>query len=267
VSNDVFLKFEYGARDVIDVARLRALQRLRAHPALVLGGLAGIGAAAFVCVIAPVWVRHLAAWLAALGAVHLVFSVLKTVPYAMFRRSSEDQRKPMEARGDFWDRKMSVDASEDGIVVTVGRRSATIKWRECVRLESNARSYLIRLGETGFLAVPRRAFRTAKKDAAFRELATRLVGVAGEVPLSESLDGAPPHLEPPLDEPSDRSDDESTPAPLLESATRTPAPKVGRNDPCPCGSGKKYKKCCLHSPTNVAANSPADDGRLERLRR
>ena len=20
---------------------------------------------------------------------------------------------------------------------------------------------------------------------------------------------------------------------------------VGRNDPCPCGSGKKYKKCCL----------------------
>jgi hypothetical protein len=21
-------------------------------------------------------------------------------------------------------------------------------------------------------------------------------------------------------------------------------PKVGRNQPCPCGSGKKYKKCC-----------------------
>jgi uncharacterized protein YecA (UPF0149 family) len=20
--------------------------------------------------------------------------------------------------------------------------------------------------------------------------------------------------------------------------------RVGRNDPCPCGSGKKYKKCC-----------------------
>jgi len=25
-----------------------------------------------------------------------------------------------------------------------------------------------------------------------------------------------------------------------------PGPKVGRNDPCPCGSGKKYKRCCLH---------------------
>lgn len=23
--------------------------------------------------------------------------------------------------------------------------------------------------------------------------------------------------------------------------------KTGRNDPCPCGSGRKYKKCCLHS--------------------
>ena len=23
------------------------------------------------------------------------------------------------------------------------------------------------------------------------------------------------------------------------------APKVGRNDACPCGSGKKYKKCCI----------------------
>ena len=29
------------------------------------------------------------------------------------------------------------------------------------------------------------------------------------------------------------------------------APKVGRNDPCPCGSGKKYKNCC-GSPANRA---------------
>lgn len=21
--------------------------------------------------------------------------------------------------------------------------------------------------------------------------------------------------------------------------------KIGRNEPCPCGSGKKYKKCCI----------------------
>jgi preprotein translocase subunit SecA len=27
-------------------------------------------------------------------------------------------------------------------------------------------------------------------------------------------------------------------------APRSVGDKVGRNDPCPCGSGKKYKKCC-----------------------
>jgi SEC-C motif-containing protein len=30
---------------------------------------------------------------------------------------------------------------------------------------------------------------------------------------------------------------------VTETVTRA-APKVGRNDPCPCGSGKKYKQCC-----------------------
>lgn len=29
-----------------------------------------------------------------------------------------------------------------------------------------------------------------------------------------------------------------------EAPSAPPAPKVGRNDPCPCGSGLKYKKCC-----------------------
>jgi len=29
---------------------------------------------------------------------------------------------------------------------------------------------------------------------------------------------------------------------------RRDEPKIGRNDPCPCGSGKKYKKCCLAKP-------------------
>ena len=29
-----------------------------------------------------------------------------------------------------------------------------------------------------------------------------------------------------------------------KSRTVVKGTKVGRNDPCPCGSGKKYKKCC-----------------------
>jgi preprotein translocase subunit SecA len=30
----------------------------------------------------------------------------------------------------------------------------------------------------------------------------------------------------------------------IELPVRREAPKVGRNDPCPCGSGKKFKACC-----------------------
>ena len=43
----------------------------------------------------------------------------------------------------------------------------------------------------------------------------------------------------------------STPAPNFLETYGLPAQhkatreKIGRNDPCPCGSGKKYKKCCL----------------------
>jgi preprotein translocase subunit SecA len=36
-----------------------------------------------------------------------------------------------------------------------------------------------------------------------------------------------------------------TAAPRTQAPARTSTgEKVGRNDPCPCGSGKKYKKCC-----------------------
>lgn len=37
-----------------------------------------------------------------------------------------------------------------------------------------------------------------------------------------------------------------SPAPTGHAASQpfVREPKIGRNDPCPCGSGKKYKKCC-----------------------
>jgi tetratricopeptide (TPR) repeat protein len=36
------------------------------------------------------------------------------------------------------------------------------------------------------------------------------------------------------------------PGPIKSSVSTLPKKmKIGRNDPCPCGSGKKYKKCCL----------------------
>jgi uncharacterized protein len=43
-----------------------------------------------------------------------------------------------------------------------------------------------------------------------------------------------------LDDPD--GDEDAAPEPV-----RNPLREVGRNDPCPCGSGKKFKKCCLEA--------------------
>jgi hypothetical protein len=37
---------------------------------------------------------------------------------------------------------------------------------------------------------------------------------------------------------------------------REPSRKIGRNDPCPCGSGKKFKKCCLNSASDALGAFP-----------
>jgi hypothetical protein len=61
----------------------------------------------------------------------------------------------------------------------------------------------------------------AKVESASRELPSFLLSDRGEEPSWR--------LDPPM----------QTTAPYLQERV-----KVGRNDPCPCGSGKKFKKCC-----------------------
>jgi uncharacterized protein YecA (UPF0149 family) len=57
--------------------------------------------------------------------------------------------------------------------------------------------------------------------------------LAGELPdeLADNVDSLFERLSP---------QDEVIRSPPLVANT-----KVGRNDPCPCGSGKKHKRCCL----------------------
>ena len=40
--------------------------------------------------------------------------------------------------------------------------------------------------------------------------------------------------------------------------------KIGRNQPCPCGSGKKHKKCCLNKPVKKLSEQEIQ---LEALRK
>jgi hypothetical protein len=41
-----------------------------------------------------------------------------------------------------------------------------------------------------------------------------------------------------------------------QQTLRNPFKGVGRNGPCPCGSGKKFKKCCLNRPADQRLPSP-----------
>ena len=66
-------------------------------------------------------------------------------------------------------------------------------------------------------AAPRSVFQSLPKQFVHDEIAP----MSGPVPPPRDLPEAQP-----------RSQHERT------------EPKIGRNDPCPCGSGKKYKKCC-----------------------
>jgi len=49
----------------------------------------------------------------------------------------------------------------------------------------------------------------------------------------------------------------ATAEPPPRATYRRAQPKIGPNEPCPCGSGKKYKKCC-GAPNARPAAPPAE---------
>jgi hypothetical protein len=172
VSSDVFVKFEYDERDIANGMRLRLAGKLRGALLGVAVGVIGCGAA---WTLGPERLRS-AALGGLLGAVLVfVIAALYKSPPTMFRGTFTASREAEAGPEELRDATMTIDASEDGIAVTVGKRLANLKWSECTRLESDARSYVLSHGKDGFVVIPRRAFRNEKRDAAFRELAGRLL--------------------------------------------------------------------------------------------
>ncbi|HEV2292950.1 MAG TPA: SEC-C metal-binding domain-containing protein [Tepidisphaeraceae bacterium] len=90
----------------------------------------------------------------------------------------------------------------------------------------------------------RAAKMTARFDALFaKELRGNWLRDGITLPAREN--------DPDEDDAQDETDADLWDAPAMNNLAeepiapyRRPAPKVGRNDPCPCKSGKKYKKCC-----------------------
>ncbi len=77
-----------------------------------------------------------------------------------------------------------------------------------------------------------------------RERHTLITDAIGEMEhwtcfhLEDSPSNRPPEVEVPVSPPPPAPASYETPKPFIRE------PKIGRNDACPCGSGKKYKKCC-----------------------
>jgi hypothetical protein len=55
--------------------------------------------------------------------------------------------------------------------------------------------------------------------------------------------------------PKSQTRNKSLPSPSLYDPQSNPFRKIGRNDPCPCGSGRKFKKCCLTADLGIVPHS------------
>lgn len=80
----------------------------------------------------------------------------------------------------------------------------------------------------------RNIFRSASSADALRNVLLRITRRAQKAGEDQS------YTEPNSKEPKDKAPSQ----PSLPKITLASLPKAGRNDPCPCNSGKKYKKCC-----------------------
>ena len=121
-------------------------------------------------------------------------------------------------------------------------------FRQSKGMQDLLAGYLADLGDRRALPELHAAFRKARDPMARAEFEEAITRLGGELDALErrvlERDQATPWLGP-----------AAVTTPPMAPAARTPlAPtakpqpvrvtKVGRNQPCPCGSGKKYKKCC-----------------------
>ncbi|MDE5832107.1 MAG: preprotein translocase subunit SecA [Desulfovibrio sp.] len=81
------------------------------------------------------------------------------------------------------------------------------------------------------------------RESVFRIL-TRVRVQPAPTEVEDGEEGAPPELKHHEEEDVSYSGGSETAEESLKKLPVKSGPKIGRNDPCPCGSGKKYKKCC-----------------------
>ncbi len=130
----------------------------------------------------------------------------------------------------------AMDHIKDGISLrALGQRDPLVEYKKegfamfkgmYASINQEVATLMFKLEPSPDMNRPRSIFSDIDQKAVHQEFSGLPTGQPGPP-------GVPPGLRPP-----------TTGAPPASTPLRSNTPKVGRNDPCPCGSGKKYKKCC-----------------------
>ncbi len=100
------------------------------------------------------------------------------------------------------------------------------------------------LATSGLVSVDRLRSRAGDRDQALRKGNDRYADIRAERLVDHLHSDQRPGSEPVHRLPIPARAPEPLAPPV--APFRRDQPKVGRNDPCPCGSGRKFKKCCGH---------------------
>ena len=87
-------------------------------------------------------------------------------------------------------------------------------------------------------------FRSSTNLAAFENMLSSLSDVAKTTGPDQGGSGGFDRFSGPPGQTQPSTDTDAPEIPKIAVPVVRESPKVGRNDPCPCGSGKKFKKCC-----------------------
>ena len=87
-------------------------------------------------------------------------------------------------------------------------------------------------------------FRSSTNLAAFENMLSNLSGVARATGPDSNPSGGFDRFSGGTQKSGQSTQAEAPDIPKIATPVVRDTPKVGRNEPCPCGSGKKYKKCC-----------------------
>ncbi len=188
-------------------------------------------------------------------------------PLYLRRMAVSDGRRmnPREARRDYEER-IARRPDDPGLHIGYGNvlrilgelEPAEAAYRRALELDPRAIEASVGLGQAaegrGDLAAAREAYQTGLSLGR----AARFYHVRNRREMMEGLEGALQNIQGRL---AFRAPDPVPAQRALEALTEQSRgePKVGRNAPCPCGSGKKYKKCCLPKESATAVGGGRDE--------